>query len=188
MATLKRRGRLSAADAAEQWKAAALREAYIAGRRELVERLRGMNGATYSPTPAKNDLKIAAQMAEDLALWLERGGEAQSELELKMHELHGDAGECETTNYKASAWRVREIAEAARAAAAEMPNSRKKYALPFAASAFVDLWRECEFPRPVVTVTSPAVVELGEVLTAAGGASLSEEALRNAIAVALRQL
>ena len=151
----------------------------------------------WNPTLKRNEAKkLAAQLVE-LADYLDDTGTLQFDLE----ELHdrplplpvGEDGrpyahayaEVMQSSYKATIWRIRQLAESARQVAAELPHPTAKIALPFAVMGFLHLRERYEFLRPRVYAAGPDVAALA-VLTEQAGIHLSDETLRNALGKGLK--
>ena len=90
------------------------------------------------------------------------------------------------TMFKAVLLHMRELAASAREAAGELPNSRRRLDLPFAAETFVHLRSWHGFPRPSLYGAGDDVAELRRILEAAG-IQLSDTRVRNLLSTALGQ-
>jgi len=164
---------------------------------KLAERVRAMKDAGWSPTPERRDAEALAIRLVELADFLDGAGTLQFDLQ----ELHdrpprsfvGEDGyprpddlavdlQC---SYKATIWRMRDLADSARRLADELPDPRRKAALPFAVMGFLHLRHRFGFPRPKLYSAGTDVAELGD-LVARAGIHLSAESLRNALGAGLR--
>lgn len=171
--------------------------AYTAGITRLAERAQAMNAVKWSPTPEYRAANALARRLSDLADHLDEGGVLQFDLE----ELHdrpppsvvGEDGysrpdalaESLQCSYKETIWRIRDLADSARRLADELPDPRRKPALPFAIMVFLHLRSRYGFPRPALTATGAVVADLA-CLTKSAGIHLSAERLRNALAEGLK--
>ena len=173
-------------------------QAYEAGVDRLVKRLRLMNESAWSPTPKRRAAEDLAAKLVDLADYLDETGTLQFDVE----ELHdrppplvvGDDGWLQTDtvaeswhlSYKATIWRMRDLADSARRVANELPNPRANPALPFAALVFLHLRYRCGFPRP-------SLYDLGEDMqafqrvTEAAGIVREPQTLRGPLSAALKE-
>lgn len=87
--------------------------------------------------------------------------------------------------YQSIKWDIRLLAESARLCAESVPNSRRKFALEFAARGLLHLRFDYEFPPPVKYKDSDDVFELERVCINAG-MMLSRESYLNAITKVLK--
>lgn len=164
---------------------------------KLMKRVRQIhvNHGAANVTTKKRELEEIATQLDKVIEVLERQGTAQSDIE----ELHDRppppavgfdgypvAVDDYGASYKGTIGYMRDLADSARRAANEMPDSRAKHALPFAALALLHIRYQHGFPRPAISVTSDDVVELKRVTTEAG-IVLSDGRLSNALGAALRE-
>jgi hypothetical protein len=163
----------------------------------LAERVRAMNEADWSPTPKRREAEALAVRLVDLADYLDSAGTLQFDLE-ELHDrpppsLVGEDGyprpdglaESLQCSYKATIWRMRDLADSARHLTDELPDPRRKAALPFAIMGFLHLRHRYGFPRPTLYAAGPAVAELAALVERAG-IHLSVESLRNALSAGLK--
>lgn len=170
--------------------------AYTDRINRLAERVRLMNDSKWNPTPRRNEaLALAARLVE-LADYLDKCGSLQTDLE----ELHDrpppmvvgpdgwprpdELGEGLQCSYKATMWRIRDLAGSARRVAEELPNPRAKPALRFAVMGFLHLRSRYGFPRPKLYADGPDVADLASLVKLAG-LYLSDEHLRNELRAGL---
>lgn len=86
--------------------------------------------------------------------------------------------------YKGIYWALRDLAEFARRTAKEVPSSRKRFAAPFAARAFLHILYDAGKPMPTLHDYSDATKALQE-LCAKAGVFLSSERIRGLMSDAL---
>jgi hypothetical protein len=163
--------------------------AYEAAAQNLVRRLQLMRSALAVDdskrggaglTKKRKELNSIAAELVDLADALER---AWDDLE----EVHDRALPSGGATFKGSLWHMRHLAESARTAANELPSSRQRRDVTYAAEAFVYLRRHYGFARPSRYDESEDVAQLRNILIKAG-IPLSPERVRNLIAQALARL
>lgn len=93
-------------------------------------------------------------------------------------------GPLRDVRYKGIYWALRDLAEFARGTAKEVPSSRKRFAAPFAARAFLHILYDAGKPMPTLCDNSDATKALKELCEKAG-VVLSEQRIRGLIAAAL---
>lgn len=171
--------------------------AYTDGIAKLAVRVRAMRDAEWSPTPKRREAEALAVRLTELADYLDSTGTLQFDLE----ELHdrpqpavvGKDGRPRPnewvqslhSSYKATIWRIRDLASSARQVAAELPDPRHKAALPFAVMGFLHLRHRYGFPPPTLYGDGPDLAALTDLATQAG-IFLSPERLRNALSDGLK--
>lgn len=166
---------------------------YEAGIARLIEHVRAMHRNEWSPTSKRKALESIAARIYELADLLDEQGTNQSDIE----ELHNRPPEPEVgpdgypvavddfgCSYKGTIMYMRDLAKSARRVADELPDPRRKPALPFAAYALLHLRYQHGLERPALSDGGDAVRELRAVCEAAG-IHLSSERLRGALAEAL---
>lgn len=153
---------------------------YEHGLGRLAKSLKLMTDADWTPTEERKSLERIADRLEALALDLEGDGAAPAAIELQ-HDVR-----CGYLSFRQVPQGMRELAASARAAAAELPNPRRKFALEFAAMALLHLRALNGFPDPTFYDDGVAVVEL-ETVCILGGVYLERVTLRNALSKAWKQ-
>ena len=88
-------------------------------------------------------------------------------------------------SYKGIYWSLRDLAEFARRTAKDVPSSRKRFAAPFAAMAFLHILYEAGKPMPTLHDNSDATKALQELCEKAG-VILSPERIRGLLSDALK--
>lgn len=147
----------------------------------------------WSPTALRKECLSIARRLTDLADDLDGASSAWSEIEDEHDKqpppLVGRDGypipqSYASCSYQATVLDMRALAESAKRAAENLPNSRERFALPFAAMGLIHLkvWHGQDVLP--IDVLKPIVEELQEICEAAciksnRGESLSGEALRN---------
>lgn len=166
---------------------------YKRGVGRLIEFIRQVNKATFDVTAHRKEVEAIAQHLEETARLLAGFGPAQMAIELAHNESgepsertgvdgrpvrdHADPDFC---SYLGIRLQVGELAKSARIAAAALPDSREKFALPLAALGLLHLRRDFNYPPPTLYDGSPVVLELDRICRAAG-IVLSPERLRGAL-------
>ena len=156
-----------------------------------------MNETEWSPTPKRREAEALAIRLVELADYLDGCGTLQFDLEA-LHDrtpppVVGEDGyprpdvlaESLHCSYKETLWRMRDLADSARRVAGELPDPRRKAALPFAVMGFLHLRHRYGFPRPALYAAGPDVADFGS-LTERAGIYLSAESLRNALSAGLK--
>ncbi len=133
----------------------------------------------YDFTAERKAIEALAQRLDDVAEDLGCMGGAQEEIEAAHDASYGFA------TYEADTLRLRALAESARTAAAGVPDARRKFALPFAALAFLFVRWRCGLKPPTLYDEHADVVEFERVCNAAG-IFLDRGTLRRALARATR--
>ena len=160
---------------------------------KLIERVGQINESGWSPTPEANALKELAEKLEEVISLMDRDTYWQLEDAFNQPERGWvrDDGTREPDidragRYAAIRWGMRELSEFAITNRNELPNPKKKHALPFAATGLLHIMYESGMDRPTLYNDGFAVKELTRICTGAG-IYLSTETLRGALKKALDQ-
>lgn len=158
----------------------------------LIERVRLINSAGWSPTPEANALEeLEKRLNETIALM---DKDAYWDLEEVFNRPSPGAvrsdGSTEPDidragHYASIRWGMYELAEFARRKKDELPHRNKKHALPFAAIGLLHILYQAGKDRPKLYDNSDAVKELERVCKDAG-IFLSSESIRGALATSLK--
>ena len=169
-------------------------DAYQLGIERLIQRVRQL-AEPWSPTPIKKEIDSLAKRLQALAEDLSVDGVAQFSIECE----HDREPETETgvdgwpiepvsfdIRYAGIVHHIKLLAESAKRASSNLPNSRMRHALPFAALGLLYLRHEHDFAPAALSDNSLDVKELERVCNAAG-IVLSRESYRNALSDALQK-
>ncbi len=161
---------------------------------EIVRKRRDADRSDWSPTPLAKELESLAAQLDAMADLLAADGPAQTMLEQVHNErrqftdAEGYPAEGDTPErYGAAVVDLRELAESARVAIKQLPDSRAKTALPTAALGVCLLYQEHSTTPPKLYERGDAVALLDRVCKAAG-LPYSPERLKDALRNALRTM
>lgn len=158
---------------------------------KLIDRVKQIHEVNWSPTPEAKALEALANKLEETIAMMDES--AYWELEDAFDQPQQGWVRFDGTRepdidrsgrYASIRWAMYEVAEFARAKKDELPNPKKKHALPFAAIGLLHIMYEAGKERPKLYDRSEAVKELGRICDAANIA-LSPERLRGALTEAL---
>ena len=152
--------------------------AYDQAKRRLVDTLRRMQQSSWSPTDEQRELNKLAEQLKLAADQLEFGAVWQS-----IEEVHDAQWAPGST--KDAIGRMRQLEESARRAAENLPNSRARPRLPWAALVFLHVRHRHGLEPLRLYDKHPAVLEFAALLTDAG-ATRAPETTRGLLRDALR--
>jgi hypothetical protein len=150
----------------------------------------------WSPTPTRKECERVAKALDEVAELL-----ATTDAGMLIESVHQDRGKPQTivgedgwpveeesyfewSSYQAIKWRIRDLAESARKAAAELPDPRTKFALPHAATGLLHIYHCHGISCPTDYIDGDGVADLKEIAEKAG-IHLSPEAYRKVLKEAL---
>lgn len=158
---------------------------------KLIDRVKQIHGSTWSPTPEAKALEALANKLDETIKMMD--ADTYWDIEEAFNQPQPgrirDDGTKEpdidrSGHYSSIRWAMYELAEFARTKKEELPNPKKKHALPFAAIGLLHIMYQAGMARPKLYDQSDAVKELGRICDAAN-IVLSPERLRGALTKAL---
>lgn len=167
---------------------------YEAGIQRLTDKVAVMV-SPWNPTSERKEITGFLRRLEDFVNDLEGGGLACFDIEDEHDKapspLIGLDGYSTpvpdfSCSYQATLMHMRALANSAKRAADNLPNSRRRFALPFAAMGLLHLKAWHGHKAVVITVLSADVAEL-QTLCMAAGIFVSDEAIRNALRIEFNQ-
>ncbi len=158
-------------------------DAYQVAVTRLICQVRSMKEGGWSPTPERKSAELIADLLCELSARLEEYGPAQDSIEVAHDNAWASVPGAPT--YAGISGSIRNLAATARKVADELPDPRKKHALPFAALALLHLRYRHRFPAPSLYDDGDDVRELTRVLGEAG-IYLAPQTVRNALSDALK--
>lgn len=158
---------------------------------KLINRVKLIHEANWSPTPEAKALDALAQklnetiaMMDESTYWGLEDAFNQPERGWVRFDGTKEPDIDRSGRYAAVRWAMHELAEFAMAKKSELPNSREKRALPFAAMGLLHIMYQSGSDRPSLYINGDAIKKLGDICNDAGIA-LSPESLKGALKNAL---
>lgn len=153
---------------------------YDEAKQKLSDRVRLSHQTDWSPTPSRKECERVAEALERVADLLATTPESQ-----RIESAHEARAEPETItgldgfpvkeerdedwiSYEMMKWKIRDLAESARAAAEELPDPREKHALRHAALGLLHLRSWHGMPYATEYIDGPVNIELEQIAVHAG--------------------